>query len=99
MKTNPVGWFDHVDDMARVKEFYEAVPGVTLEKLEDPNASGIEMLAFPSAMEAYGAAGALVKMEGVKAGGNVLWFITHALTVRSRKQGLLPTGERFSPRK
>jgi len=44
----------------------------SLEGLEDPNdtESKIIMQAFPANMEDYGAAGALVKMEGVSAGGN-----------------------------
>lgn len=43
---------------------------VNLDVLGDPNDTSIEMLSFPSNMEKYGASGALVKMEGLKAGGN-----------------------------
>ena len=70
MPKNPVGWFEiYVDDLARAKTFYEAVFEVNLEVLGDPNDSSIQMLAFPSDMEKYGATGALVKMEHVLAGG------------------------------
>jgi len=71
MAENPVAWFEmYVDEMGRAKKFYENVLAIALEKLNDPTDSGIEMWAFPSNMEGYGAAGALVKMEGVSAGGN-----------------------------
>lgn len=71
MANNPVPWFEiYVDDLARAKQFYESVLSVNLEVLSDPNDDGTEMLSFPSDMEKYGASGALVKMEGVKAGGN-----------------------------
>jgi len=69
--SNPIGWFEiYVDDVARAKQFYQTVIGVSLEKLGDPTNSGIEMWAFPSDQEKYGATGALVKMAGVQAGGN-----------------------------
>jgi predicted enzyme related to lactoylglutathione lyase len=68
---NPVGWFEiYVDDMGRAKAFYETVLAKTLEKLNDPTESGTEMWSFPADMEQYGAAGALVKMEGFGAGRN-----------------------------
>lgn len=67
---NPIGWFEiYVDDMARARKFYEAVLKVKLEPLASPG-PGPEMLAFPMDMEKYGAAGALVHMDGFKAGGN-----------------------------
>ena len=70
MSMNPVGWFEiYVDDLTRAKTFYEAVFEVNLEVLGDPDDSSIQMLAFPSDMEKYGATGALVKMEHVIAGG------------------------------
>ena len=70
MSKNPVAWFEiYVDDLARAKTFYEAVFEVNLEVLGDPNESSIQMLAFPSDMEKYGATGALVKMDHVIAGG------------------------------
>lgn len=71
MSKNPVGWFEiYVADMARAKQFYESVIGVELEKLDVPEGADMEMLAFPSDMEDYGATGALVKMNGVQPGGN-----------------------------
>lgn len=75
MKTiNPVVWFEiYVDDMNRAKQFYETVLDVTLSELPMPDvedSDSTEMVAFPMEMDGAGAAGALVKMEGVKAGGN-----------------------------
>lgn len=65
---NPVGWFEiYVNDMPRARGFYEAVFGFTMTQLPNP---GMELWAFPSEREGYGAAGALVKMEGFGAGGN-----------------------------
>jgi len=65
---NPVGWFEiYVQDMDRAKKFYKSVFEVDFEKLESPD---IEMWAFPSDKEKYGAPGSLVKMEGVPSGGN-----------------------------
>ena len=71
MTKNPVTWFEiYVTDLARAKKFYESVLDVQLEKLEVPDDSNIQMLAFPSNMEDHGASGALVKMEGCPSGGN-----------------------------
>lgn len=68
MARNPVGWFEmYVQDMARARQFYEAVFGVTLERLNSPD---IEMFAFPMDMDAPGSAGALVHMPGMASGGN-----------------------------
>jgi len=65
---NPVAWFEiYVQDMPRAKAFYQAVFGKELERLESP---GLEMWSFPSDQNGSGAAGALVKMEGVPSGGN-----------------------------
>lgn len=71
MLKNPVGWFEiYTDDIARARAFYESVLDIRLEKLENPIESDLQMWAFPSDMESYGATGALVKMEGIAAGGN-----------------------------
>jgi predicted enzyme related to lactoylglutathione lyase len=71
MQGNPVGWFEiYVNDMPRAKKFYESVLSVDFESISDPSDTSIEMQAFPSDMEQYGASGALVKMEGFPAGGN-----------------------------
>jgi uncharacterized protein len=71
---NPVGWFElYVQDIERAKAFYEKTFQVTLQRLESP---GIELWAFPMAMDAGGASGALVKMEGKDsgAGGTLIYF-------------------------
>lgn len=68
---NPVGWFEiYVDDIDRAKAFYQSVFAVSLEKLGDPTDDNIQMWAFPSDYEKYGACGALIKAEGYPAGGN-----------------------------
>ena len=77
MGMNPVAWFEiYIDEMDRAKKFYESVLDISLEKLNDPTDSGLEMWSFPSNMEQYGAAGALAKMDGMTAGGNstVVYF-------------------------
>ena len=67
MKSNPVGWFEiYVQDMERAKRFYESVFEGALQKLDNP---GMEMWSFPMDMNAWGASGALVRMEGVPSGG------------------------------
>lgn len=87
MKTNPVVWFEvYVQDMARAKKFYEAVFNLQLENLESPNAS-IDMLAFPKHLDAQGASGALVKMEGVASGGGgtLVYFPCEDCAVEAQK--------------
>ncbi|WP_438864754.1 VOC family protein [Neptunicella sp.] len=71
MPTNPVGWFEiYVDNMDRAQQFYQTVLAVKLEQLSDPSETSIQMLAFPSDMQRYGAGGALTHMAGFPAGGN-----------------------------
>lgn len=69
---NPVGWFEiYVNDITRAKQFYEAVFKIQLSELIPPSeGNSLQMWAFPSDMQAYGASGALVKMSGIAAGGN-----------------------------
>lgn len=79
MKPNPVAWFEiYVQDMPRAKAFYEAVFQGELAPLANPNPqeseAGMEMLAFPSSMEHYGATGALVKMPGYPSGGSTIVY-------------------------
>lgn len=77
MAQNPVGWFEiYADDIDRAKGFYQTVLAVTLEPLNDPNEVSIQMWAFPANHESYGASGALLKIEGMGAGGNstVVYF-------------------------
>lgn len=69
---NPVVWFEiYVQDMARARRFYEAVFQCQLSPLPAPpgEADGVQMLSFPAAMGAPGAAGMLVQMQGVPTGG------------------------------
>ena len=73
MKTNPINWFEiYVNDMQRAQQFYETVLQVKLTLL--PNASSnhsdMQYVTFPGAGENFGSSGALVKMNGVNAGGN-----------------------------
>ncbi|MCX2681566.1 VOC family protein [Galbibacter sp. EGI 63066] len=75
MKYNPVVWFEiYADDLERAQKFYEKVLDLKLDELPMPEPmegeNKMEMLAFPMDMEATGAGGTLVKMDGVKAGGN-----------------------------
>ena len=68
MTRNPVGWFEiYVQDMARAASFYEVMLQVKMEKLKSTE---FEMWAFPMQMDLGGAAGALVRLEGVPSGGN-----------------------------
>lgn len=68
---NPVGWFEiYVDDIERAKNFYQKILKLSLEQLIDPIDSNTQMWAFPSDFEQYGTSGALVKMDGISAGGN-----------------------------
>lgn len=72
---NPVVWFEiYVDDLERAKKFYQKVLNIQLSELPMPEVpdgdDDMKMLAFPMEMEGEGAAGALVKTKGIKAGGN-----------------------------
>jgi predicted enzyme related to lactoylglutathione lyase len=68
MKNNPVIWFEiYVQDMQRARQFYESVFQAELTRLTNPD---IEMWAFPMERNTSGAAGSLVKIEGVPSGGN-----------------------------
>jgi len=77
---NSVVWFEiYVQDMARARAFYEAVFAIKLENMPNFD-NGMEMLAFPSGNSEEvmlpGAAGTLVKMDGVSsgAGGVMVYF-------------------------
>lgn len=69
---NNVGvWFEiYVDDFDRAVKFYETVLAVKLEAMPDPSDNGLRMATWPMKMDKPNASGAIVKMEGVKAGGN-----------------------------
>ena len=74
---NPIGWFEiYVDDMERAINFYQGVLQVSLEQMFEPGESNIQMMGFPSNMEAYGSSGALVHTADMPAGGNssVVYF-------------------------
>ena len=98
-KRNPVGWFEiYVQDMDRAKTFYEKTLEVTFEKLESP---GMEMWAFPFDMDAPGAAGSLVKMEGKDSGGGgtIIYFSCADCAVeagRAAQHGGKVVKEKFS---
>jgi len=87
MQSNPVGWFEiYVQDMARAKAFYEKVFDGTLQKLEGPDD---EMWAFPMQDNKWGAAGALVRMEGCPSGGNstMVYFSCDDCAVEAARAG------------
>src|SRR5690554_1173480 len=69
---NPVVWFEiYVDDLNRAKKFYETVLKVELSEMPMPESEeAMQMLFFPMEEKGEGAAGALVKMDGLQAGGN-----------------------------
>jgi len=68
---NPVIWFEiYVDDLRRAQKFYETIFDITMQDLPDPNNKDIKMTAFPMKMDSPNVSGSLVKMEGIKAGGN-----------------------------
>lgn len=82
---NPVGWFEiYINDMERAKKFYESVFQTKLHKL---NSESPEMWAFPQAMSNYGAAGALVKMEGFSSNGSstIIYFSCKDCAVEAKR--------------
>jgi len=82
---NPFRWVEiYVQDMVRARKFYETVLNLKLEHLESPEA---ELWAFPMGMNAPGAAGALVKMEGVPSGGNstIVYFACEDCAVEAAR--------------
>ena len=90
MTSNPVGWFEiYVQDMARARKFYEAVLEVTLEKLAD---TGLDMWNFPMSRDGMGAAGALVRMEGVPSGGNSTIVYFHCTDCADEESRVVPAG-------
>ncbi|WP_153447047.1 VOC family protein [Vibrio algicola] len=106
MMSNPVGWFEiYVNELDRAKAFYQSVLDIKLKPMGDPTEhKGIEMLAFPSNMETYGATGALVKMDGYNVSGNgtVVYFSCQDCALESSRvvaaggkiqQAKMPIGE------
>jgi len=75
-RPNAIGWFDmYVEDMDRAVAFYEAVFRQRLEPVGDPTGETV-MRGFPANMQAYGAAGALVRSPHARpgAGGTLIYF-------------------------
>lgn len=101
MKThNPVVWFEiYVDNMQRATQFYETIFELTLDDLPNPTEDDMQMKTFPGNMDVYGGNGALVKMNGSKAGGNstIVYFGSEDCTTeenRIEKAG----GKLFKPK-
>lgn len=87
---NPIVWFEiYVDDMARARKFYETVLSLELEDMETPDtvAADMKMVSFPMEMGGDGAAGALVKMAGFKAGGTstIVYFRSEDCAIEEGK--------------
>lgn len=71
---NPVGWFEiPVTDLDRAKQFYESVMDVELTLM---TLGAAEMAWFPFAEDALGAAGTLIKAEGLTPShaGTLIYF-------------------------
>jgi predicted enzyme related to lactoylglutathione lyase len=86
-KPNAVGWFDlYVNDMSRAVAFYESVFQQRLEQIGDPTGETL-MRAFPSNMNAYGAAGALVKSPHSRpgAGGTMIYFSVNDCAIEQER--------------
>ncbi len=90
MNVRKAVWFEiYVDDIERATKFYEEVLDTKLEPMGDPTSQETKMMSFPGdmKMEMYGANGALVQMNGVKAGagGTLIYFHSEdCLTEESR---------------
>lgn len=88
---NPVVWFEiYVDDMQRAKKFYETVFKFELTEMPMPETDDgeMEMLFFPSDMDTKNrASGALVKMEGFKAGNNgtIVYFMSNDCSIEASR--------------
>ena len=88
---NPVVWFEiYVDDLKRAKKFYEAVFQLELSEMPMPPSAEdhMKMLFFPSNMESMNSAsGALVKMDGFKAGNNstIVYFMSEDCSVEESR--------------
>lgn len=89
---NSVTWFEiYVQDLARAQRFYEQVFQVRLSPLNS-TVPGVELLAFPGTQERYGIMGALVKMEGMGAGGNSTVVYFHAEDCAIEQARVVPAG-------
>ena len=84
----PIVWFEiYVNDMKRAQRFYETVLDIKLEQLSNPTDDVMQMQSFPGDMDSYGANGALVKMEGFKAGANstIIYFGSNDCLTEERR--------------
>ena len=82
----PVVWFEiYVQDMSRAKKFYEKVFDVQLNEIPTPNSldDDMKMVVFPTQMDAPGAGGALVQMDGARAGVNstIVYFYSEDCSI------------------
>ena len=99
MARNSVGWFEiYVDDIERARKFYETVMNVQLEKLPMDE---LEMWRFPGDPDNAGSSGALIHMDGFKAGGNstIVYFSCEDCATeesRAAKSGGRVFKEKFS---
>mgnify|MGYP003634786590 CR=1 FL=1 len=88
---NPVVWFEiYVDDLNRAQRFYETVFDLKLDALPTPEIGedSMEMLFFPSNMESKNrASGALVRMDGFKAGNNstIVYFMSEDCSIEEAR--------------
>ncbi|MEO8112700.1 MAG: VOC family protein [Ginsengibacter sp.] len=85
---NPVVWFEiYVDDITRARNFYETVLAIKTGDMADPTNANLKMASFPMAMDAPNASGALVQMEGMKAGGNstIVYFTSEDCAIEEAR--------------
>lgn len=86
----PVVWFEiYIDDMKRAQKFYETVFDTKLSEMPMPDTLDIDMqiMAFPDDMQGEGAAGVLVKMKGIEAGGNstIVYFRSDDCAIEEKR--------------
>ena len=75
METSPnvICWFEiYVKDIARAKQFYNAVLGTTFYDMDAPDEAShpIKMAFFSSPEQQDGVSGSLIQIEGTKEGDN-----------------------------
>jgi hypothetical protein len=87
---NPVIWFEiYTDDLSRAKTFYEDVFQFKMNEMPIPDTGEkMQMLFFPADMESKNSAsGALVQMEGFKAGNNstIVYFMSEDCSIEEAR--------------
>ena len=88
MKTNSIIWFEiYVDNMDRAVQILRTSTRIKLESLPSPTGDTMQMKTFPGDMEQYGANGALVKMDGFKAGASstIVYFNSKDCTTEENR--------------